>query len=65
MPKETDLKPRPRYVWPWFVLGAFLLGVALAVLWLSREVKRLRQYKTFPPASAAPATNASSPAKTN
>lgn len=33
---------KPHYTWPWFVLGAVLLGLALAVLWMSREVERLR-----------------------
>jgi hypothetical protein len=33
---------RPRYTWPWFVLAAFLLAVALAVLWMSQEIRRTR-----------------------
>ena len=28
---------------PWFVLAAFLLGVALAVLWISFEVRKVEQ----------------------
>ena len=32
----------PKYVWPWFVLGAVLLGIALSVLWLSHEIERTR-----------------------
>ncbi len=31
-----------RYRWPWFVLAAVLLGIALAVLWLSKELQRIR-----------------------
>jgi hypothetical protein len=30
----------PRYKWPWFVLAAFLLGVALAIVWMSFAVHR-------------------------
>ena len=50
---------RPRYTWPWFVLGAVLLGICLAVLWVSREVNRTRQLREWntPPASGQ--TNAS------
>jgi hypothetical protein len=52
---EPNEKPR-RYRWPWLVLAAFLLGVALAVLWLSfevRKVERERNLNTPPPASPA------------
>ena len=34
---------RRRYKWPWFVLAAFLLGVVLAVVWMSFAVRRERQ----------------------
>lgn len=46
-----DPEPHPpanqasKYRWPWFVLGAVLLGILLAVLWLSREVQRTRQLR--------------------
>jgi hypothetical protein len=32
-----------RYTWPWFVLAAVLLAIALAVLWMSKEVERARR----------------------
>ena len=32
-----------RYVWPWLVLAAVLLAVALAILWMRHEVKRIEQ----------------------
>ncbi|MGD0252193.1 MAG: hypothetical protein ABSC01_05805 [Verrucomicrobiota bacterium] len=32
-----------RYQWPWFVLAAFLLGVALAILWMRFEVQKVEQ----------------------
>jgi len=34
---------RPHYRWPWFVLAAVLLGLVLAIVWLSREVERTRR----------------------
>lgn len=38
-------EPRPRYVWPWFALGAVVLAVLLAVLWMSKEVERMRRIR--------------------
>ena len=32
----SDPKGNPqRYQWPWFVLAAFLLAVALAIVWIA------------------------------
>ena len=42
-----------RYRWPWFVLAFVILGVLLAALWMSFEVrrmKRLRDINTAQPA---------------
>jgi len=36
-------KVKPRYRWPWFVLGAVVLGVVLAIIWMSREVEKIRR----------------------
>jgi hypothetical protein len=51
--------PRPRYKWPWFVLAAVVLAIVLAVLWMSKEVERLRQIRDAnsppPETNAAPA----------
>jgi quinoprotein glucose dehydrogenase len=49
---------KPRYRWPWFVLGAFLLAVALAVLWMSFEVRRLRRQRDPFPYNPPARTNA-------
>jgi len=35
--------PPPGYRWPWFVLAAFLLAVALAILWMSFAVRKVEQ----------------------
>jgi hypothetical protein len=34
-----------RYPWPWFVLGAVLLAIVLAVLWMSKEIERTRRIR--------------------
>lgn len=43
---EPNEKPR-RYRWPWFVLAAFLLGVALAVLWMIFDVQTIKQERNL------------------
>jgi len=49
MRKETGNLPDPRntrrYTWPWFVLAAVLLALALAVLWMSKEIERARRIR--------------------
>jgi len=49
MPDERESEkrsaPRKRYVWPWFVLAAFVAAIALAVLWLSAEIERTRRIR--------------------
>jgi hypothetical protein len=42
---EPNEKPR-RYRWPWFVLAAFLLGVALAILWMIFEIRIVEQERS-------------------
>jgi sulfatase modifying factor 1 len=34
---------RPVYRWPWFLLGAVVLAIILAILWMSAEVARTRR----------------------
>ncbi len=46
-----------RYRWPWFLLAAVLLAIALAVLWLSKEIQRARRIRDLnAPASRAPSS---------
>jgi hypothetical protein len=47
------------YTWPWWVLGALVLGILLAVLWMSQEITRTRRIRDLnaPP----PETNQASP----
>jgi hypothetical protein len=47
-------QPQRRYAWPWFVLAAVLLAIALAVLWMSKEIERTRLIRDLN-APAAPA----------
>ena len=59
----TDSGPEPsepprRYRWPWIFWGFVLLGLLLAVIWMTVEVKRLereRDYNAPLPASTTPA----------
>jgi hypothetical protein len=57
----------PRYSWPWFVLAAVLLGLFLAVVWMSKEVERTRRLRELNSATPTIATNApmKPPAVTN
>jgi hypothetical protein len=36
---------RQRYRWPWFVLGAVVLGALLYVLWMTREIEHARRIR--------------------
>jgi hypothetical protein len=43
---EKNQAERPqRYVWPWFVLGAFVLAIVLAIFWMSVLVHRVREQR--------------------
>ena len=62
--KLSNTGLRRRYRWPWFVLGAVVLAVLLAILWMSKEIERTRRLRapmppsppaqTNPPASGSP-----------
>lgn len=49
MAKDESALPKadakPRYTWPWFVAGAVLLAIVLAVLWMSKEIDRTRRIR--------------------
>jgi hypothetical protein len=51
-----DTPHKRHYTWPWFVLGAVLLAIALAVLWMSKEIERTRRIRDL----NAPAPQSSS-----
>lgn len=39
--------PKTNYRWPWFVLAAVLLGIVLAILWMSYAVHREKEERNF------------------
>jgi hypothetical protein len=64
MTKDAGNPPDPgnrrHYKWPWFVLAAVLLAIALAVLWMSKEIARTRRIRDLnepPPATNRSATS--------
>lgn len=44
-PHQSHPPAQRRYRWPFFVLAAFVLGILLAVLWLSFEVRRTERIR--------------------
>jgi hypothetical protein len=50
---------RRRYTWPWFVLGAVVLAIVLAIAWMSKEVARARRIHDLN--APAPQTNQAVP----
>ena len=74
MDEKNEAGQRPRYTWPWFVLGMVVLGFVLAIIWMSVLVRRTREQRDFnewpaptqpaSPTNSAPNTNANS-IKTN
>ena len=43
---EPIENPR-RYTWPWFVAAAVVLGIALAIVWVSIAVKKVERERDF------------------
>lgn len=39
---EPNQNPR-RYNWPWFVAAAVLLGIVLAIVWMSFAVRKVER----------------------
>ena len=54
---------RERRLWPWFLLALFLFGVALAVVWLSKEIRRVKRIKESNAGQARLLLPAPTPAK--
>jgi hypothetical protein len=51
MDQQNELNERPRYKWPWFVLGAVVLGIVLAIIWMVVLIQRTREQRenSWPP----------------
>lgn len=62
MDEQNEGNQRPRYTWPWFVLGGVVLGIVLAVIWMTVLVRRTREERenAWPP----PAQTATNPIET-
>ena len=43
--KQSDSQDRGQYRWPWVLLIVIVLAFALAVIWMSKEVRRTRQIR--------------------
>lgn len=43
MQKKSGNAPKQKYRWPWFVGAAIVLGIALAVMWVSIAVKKIER----------------------
>jgi len=42
---------KPTYRWPWIALAMVVLGIVLAVVWMTAEVRKIeRQKESNPPA---------------
>ena len=60
MSEQNSSEGPRRYVWPWFVLAALVLGAALAVLWMTAAVRHIRAQKVTDPLAAPTPPSASS-----
>jgi len=68
MDEKNEVEPPPHYRWPRILLGMVILGLVLAVIWMSVLVHRIRQQRQYnmwgTPVQSVPKTN-SAPAQTN
>jgi len=48
----------PRYRWPWFALAFVVLGIVLAVVWMTVDVKKLERERDYnAPLPSSPAAH--------
>jgi quinoprotein glucose dehydrogenase len=57
MSDALDPDPRPHRVWPWILLAAVVMAVALAAVWVRAEVQRVRRYRGFDTAPSSRQVN--------
>jgi hypothetical protein len=57
MDEPNGNAPKQNYRWPWFVAAAVVLGLALAIVWVSFAVKKVERERDFaaPLPGSAPA----------
>ena len=61
--KRENSGTQRRYIWPWFVLAAFLIAILLAVLWMSREIERTRRIRELNSPAPQPGSDNTEPAR--
>jgi putative heme-binding domain-containing protein len=49
MDQKNETERPPRYTWPWFLLGAVVLAIVLAIVWMSVLVHRIREQREYTP----------------
>jgi hypothetical protein len=49
---EPENDQKPRYKWPWIALAMVVLGIVLAVVWMTFAVRKVERERDF---SAPPA----------
>lgn len=49
MNEPTNNPPGPKYRWPWFVLAMVVLGIVLAVVWMTFAVRKVEQQRSLNP----------------
>jgi|GEM_PF-724111 len=49
MEERTEANQPRRYTWPWFLLGAVVLAIVLAIFWMSVLVHRIREQREYTP----------------
>ncbi|HXF11134.1 MAG TPA: hypothetical protein VN625_10145 [Desulfuromonadaceae bacterium] len=44
---NDEKNPPPHYHWPWFVLGMVILGIVLAIVWMTFAVRKVERERNF------------------
>jgi len=52
--REAGVTIKPRYRWPLVLIGIVLLGVLLAVMWMSYEIRRTQRIRDANAPTAQP-----------
>jgi hypothetical protein len=47
MDEPEKNSPKQNYKWPWFLLAGIILGIALAILWMTIAVKKIERERNF------------------
>jgi hypothetical protein len=47
MNEQIEIPPKQNYKWPWFVLAAALLFIALAIVFVGFKARQIKQERDF------------------